>query len=170
MRGSLRQKSRRVLPRVLADLRMDRRRRRRRLCGFGAARWTEHRGARPAGGNPQRHSIRHCGQQRLAGRDRALPAPEILERLQNSFGRELIRRISFRLGDHARPGGYPAYFMLRAKCPQSGAPTCSRLGDREDAESRLKSALRTRKYEHPGYPLNTTTAVILEFVVRGHVK
>jgi ArsR family metal-binding transcriptional regulator len=33
---------------------------------------------------------------------------------------------------------YPAYFMIRTKCRQSGAPTCSRLCGRHDAESRLK--------------------------------
>ena len=32
----------------------------------------------------------------------------------------------------------PGYFMLGMKCRQSGAPTCSRLYGRNDAESRLK--------------------------------
>jgi hypothetical protein len=53
----------------------------------------------------------------------------------STFGLSANQRQNF---SRARPGPQPGYFMPRTKCLQSGAPTCSRLGDGNDAESRFK--------------------------------
>ena len=76
-----------VLPRVLADLRMDRRQVDPNIVAH----------ARPAG---IRRGTLFVNVDSSVWLDEIVRyrRREILERLQNSFGRELIRRISFRLG------------------------------------------------------------------------
>ena len=74
-------------------------RRRRKFCGFGATRLDPNivAHAQPAG---IRHGTLFVNVDSSVWLDEIVRyrRREILERLQNSFGRELIRRISFRLG------------------------------------------------------------------------
>ncbi len=88
-----------ILPRVLAGLRMDRRQAEAEILQV----WSHQLDpnivahARPAG---IRHGTLFVNVDSSVWLDEIVRyrRREILERLQNSFGRELIRRISFRLG------------------------------------------------------------------------
>jgi predicted nucleic acid-binding Zn ribbon protein len=88
-----------ILPRVLADLRMDRRQAEAEIVQV----WSHQMDpnivahAQPAG---IRHGTLFVNVDSSVWLDEIVRyrRREILERLQNSFGRELIRRISFRLG------------------------------------------------------------------------